>query len=76
MGHSTFADEIYQGMVSRGESMTLLRVDEGLDVFNPSYTTSEENLMESIARKNSDIPAGKPHQKRNNAIPGHARMQI
>lgn len=53
MGHSTFADEIYRGMVSKGKNITLLRVDEGLDVFNPSYTTSEEDLMESLASNSS-----------------------
>ena len=52
-GYSTFAKQIYRSMVSTGKNITLLSVDEGIDVFNPSYTKSEQDLMESLARNSS-----------------------
>ena len=52
-GYSQFADEIYWNMVLTGKNITRLHVDEGLDVYNPSYTNTEAVLMKKLNRTNN-----------------------
>ena len=52
-GYSQFADEIYSNMVLTGKNITRLHVDEGLDVYNPSYTNTEAVLMKKLNRTNN-----------------------
>ena len=52
-GYSQFADEIYSKMVLTGKNITRLRVDEGLDIFNPSYKNTEAMLMKKLNLTNN-----------------------